>query len=181
MSFDDFVEQLNLKYFRASELLIATDRPKNEVPNSELWGNIVPTILIVDKLRDYLRIPICLTSVYRHPPYNRTIPRAKPRSLHQAFAAADLFIKSEHLDRRGISLETVYEILRSWQDLWFESPVPIQTVPVSIGTSRTPHEDLRVSEINGVHLFRFRGYIARYRSHIHIDTRGINNKDSSGT
>ena len=139
MSFDDFVTQLNLNYFRAGELLVATDRSRNQIPDRKLWDNIVPTILIIDELRDYLEVPICLTSVYRHPPYNATLEGAAPRSLHQAFAAADLFIKSEHLDRRGISLETVFEILKSWQNLWFESPVPIQTAPVSIGRNKKHH------------------------------------------
>ena len=173
MNFEGFITSLELQYFEPSELLINTENPLNTAPPQELWNNIVPTILILDKLRECLGVPICLSSVYRAPDYNATIEGAAPQSLHQAFAAADISIPA--LNDMGVSLTVVYQLLSLWQDRWFESPVAISTIPVEVPAGVTPHAPLNTHEENGNHTFQFRGYIAYGGTYIHIDTRGINN------
>lgn len=175
MSFENFIAGLKLKYFRVKELLVSTQKPKNTEPPPEIWNNIVPTVLILDRLRDCLGVPIYLKSVYRAPAYNATIKNAVKKSLHQAFAAVD--IKIPDLANKGVSLKTVYELLKLWQDQWFESPVPIDTKQFTVEAGKIPHEALNVREKNGVYEFQFKGYIGYYGTYIHIDTRGIN--DSS--
>ena len=172
MSFENFIAKLNLKYFSYKELLVSTEKSKNTAPPAEMWDNIVPTILILDKLRDFLGVPIYAKSVYRAPAYNATIKNAKKLSLHQAFAAVD--IKIPDLNSKGVSLRTVYELLKLWQDQWFESPIRIDTKQVTIEAGSIPHEDLNIRENNGVIEFQFKGYIRCYETHIHIDTRGTN-------
>ena len=93
MNFEDFVAELNLSHFKPKELLKHTERDKNERPPDTMWGNIVPTILILDKLREHLEVPIYLTSVYRTPEYNATLRKAARLSQHQAFAATDISAK----------------------------------------------------------------------------------------
>ena len=177
MSFEDFIARLNLRYFRPSELLVNTENPDNTLPPREMWNNIVPTILIVDELRHCLGLPICLSSVYRAPAYNRREDvGGVPGSLHQAFAAVDLRVPG--LADRNVSLTVVYDLLRLWQDRWFDSPVPIETQSVSLpDNSRTPYEPLNTREGNGVYAFQFRGYLEYGGTYVHIDTRGINNPD----
>ena len=172
MSFENFITELKLKYFSYTELLVSTEKPKNTEPPPEMWGNIVPTILILDELRDCLGIPIHVKSVYRAPAYNATIQNAAERSLHQAFAAVD--IKVPALANKGVSLKTVYELLKLWQDRWFESPGRVDTKQFTVEAGKIPHEDLNIRENNGVHEFQFKGYIGYYGTYIHIDTRGIN-------
>ena len=172
MSFENFIAGLKLKYFSYTELLVSTKKPKNTEPPPEMWNNIVPTILILDKLRDCLGIPIHAKSVYRAPAYNATIENAAERSLHQAFAAVD--IKVPALANKGVSLKTVYELLKLWQDRWFESPVCVNTRQVIIEAGEIPHEDLNIRENNGIYEFQFKGHIRYYGTYIHIDTRGTN-------
>ena len=112
MSFENFITELKLKYFSYTELLVSTEKPKNTEPPPEMWGNIVPTILILDELRDCLGIPIHVKSVYRAPAYNATIQNAAERSLHQAFAAVD--IKVPALANKGVSLKEVVKRFMSY-------------------------------------------------------------------
>ena len=77
-----------IKYFSAAELLTKTDKGKNSVPPIELWANILPTIQILDRLRDVLGYPIHLHSVYRNKAYNASVDGAKD-SMHLYFNAVD--------------------------------------------------------------------------------------------
>ena len=173
MSFKDFIAQLNLRYFKSSELLVNTERSGNTEPPREIWNNIVPTILILDRLRHCLGLPIHLSSVYRAPAYNsREDVSGVPLSQHQAFAAADINIPA--LDAKGMSLKAVAEFLKLWQDQWFTSPIPIETQQMTVPAGVIPHAPLNTLEEEGLHTFQFRGYILYGGSYIHIDTRGIN-------
>lgn len=176
MNFENFVSTLNLGHFQPNELMVATENVRNNVRNTEppqaLWGNIVPTILILDRLREFLEVPVHLKSVYRAPDYNATIKKAAPRSLHQAFAAADIWV-GRSTDNR-VTPQTISEILRLWRNQWFQSPVPIETAPVEVPRGWTPHAPLNVREADGIHEFEFQGGIFRYDNFVHIDTRGIN-------
>ena len=176
MSFENFIAELQLRYFRSNELLINTERAGNIEPPSEMWNNIVPTILILDKLRDCLGLPIHLFSVYRAPDYNnRGDVGGVPLSQHQAFAAADIRVPA--LADRGVSLRTIYDWLRLWQDRWFDSPVPIETHQVTVPAGEISHAPLNTREEDGIHSFQFRGYLAYGGTYVHIDTRGTNDSE----
>ena len=174
MSFEDFIAELQLQYFQPSELLMNTESPGNTEPPREMWNNIVPTLLILDTLRDCLGLPIHLSSVYRAPTYNERIGGA-PLSQHQGFAAVDIHVPG--LAAKDVSLRTVYDFLRVWQDRWFDSPVPIETHPVTVPAGNIPHAPLKTHEEKGLYSFQFKGYIAYGGTYVHIDTRGINASD----
>ena len=174
MSFENFIAGLQLQYFQSSEVLMNTENPRNTQPPPEIWNNIVPTLLILDKLRDCLGLPLHLSSVYRAPPYNERIGGV-PLSQHQGFAAVDIHVPG--LAAKDVSLRTVYDFLRLWQDRWFDSPVPIETHPVTVPAGNIPHAPLKTREENGLYSFQFKGYIAYGGTYIHIDTRGINASD----
>ena len=162
----DFVNRLELEYFRPFELLKHTDSPGNTEPPRYMWGNIVPTILILDELRRELQVPIVLKSVYRAPNYNQK-QGGKPLSLHQAFSAVDFKAK-------GVSPTEVCETLREWRGRWFASPVPIERVQVCVPKGCIEYRPLQVrtNDERG-HEFQFAGGIGCYSKHVHIDTRGI--------
>ena len=173
MSFADFIGQLNLRYFEPSELLVNTENLDNTLPPREMWNNIAPTILVIDRLRHCLGLPVHLSSVYRAPVYNsREDVGGVPLSQHQAFAAADISIPA--LDAKGVSLKAIAEFLKLWQDQWFDSPVPIETQQITVPAGGVPHAPLNTREAEGIHTFQFSGYIIYGGSYIHIDTRGIN-------
>ena len=88
MTFEEFFERLKLQHFQFRELLRHTEREGNTAPPRSLWNNIVPTILVLDRLREHLGVPIYLTSTYRAPAYNKQ-KNGRKRSQHQAFSAVD--------------------------------------------------------------------------------------------
>jgi len=64
---------------------------RNSPPPKSLWTNIVPTLRIVDDVRDYFGRPVTITSSYRSPEYNRAIGKgAASKSLHMQFNALDI-------------------------------------------------------------------------------------------
>jgi len=98
--FKNFVDQLNLRYFTASELWIkghqnANPNSKayklNTFPPSHLWPNIIDAIKTVDELRFRLNSPIKITSAYRTNEYNQTIGGAE-NSTHTKFSALDFTV-----------------------------------------------------------------------------------------
>ena len=128
---------------------------------------MVPTILVLDKLRAHLGVPIYLTSIYRALAYNKQ-KKGRERSLHQAFSATDF-------KAADISPQHVSEILKEWRGEWFDSPVPIETQTVQVPAGQTDWQPLNVcSEDTGDPKFQFKGGIGRYTTYVHIDTRGIN-------
>ena len=172
MNFENFVATLNLQHFQPSELLINTACEGNTQPPRSMWGNIVPTVLILDRLRHFLGVPVHLISVYRAPAYNaRKDVGGRPLSLHQAFSAADIWAGTSGAP---VSPRTLYEKLYGWRDQWFQSPVQINTAPVNVPAGQTPHEPLNVRETNVGREFQFRGGLNAYETFVHIDTRGIN-------
>ena len=168
MNFENFVATLNLRHFQPSELLVATERDLNTEPPEVLWRNIVPTILILDRLREFLGVPVHLISVYRAPDYNaREDVGGSLFSLHQAFSAADIWVGTAEAP---VSPQTIHEVLDVWRDQWFQAPVQIDTAPAG----NTPHNPLNVRENNGVREFQFKGGLSQYETFVHIDTRGSN-------
>lgn len=99
--FTGFVERLGLKHFSAAELLVMGHQHANpgspafglnRRPPRALWANIAPTVLVLDRLRDRLGVPIVTLSAYRSPAYNRCIAGAKA-SQHTQFRAVDFLCR----------------------------------------------------------------------------------------
>ena len=80
---------------------------KNSAPPKKLWKNVVPTLRVVDDLRESFGQPCTILSSYRSPEYNRTVGGAA-QSQHLQFNALDITIK-------GVSAKRVYERLLQWR------------------------------------------------------------------
>ena len=77
-----------IRYFSATEMLVKTDKGTNTIPPIDLWANILPTVMTIDKLRARLGYPINVHSVYRSPSYNTGVGSSSG-SLHLKFNAID--------------------------------------------------------------------------------------------
>lgn len=89
---ENFIDGLGLANFRGSEFTPYWSRVRNGVRNSipprNLWPNIVPTLVVLQRFRDDIGTAVNLTSTYRSPDYNDAIGGA-PGSLHLQFRAID--------------------------------------------------------------------------------------------
>lgn len=167
--FRAFVDGLNLRHFRAEELLHGVDRTagpvRNRMPPRESWSNLVPTILVLDTLRSEIGAPIRLLSAYRAPEYNRAIGGASA-SQHQDFRALDFTCDRGRPDDWA-------ETLRSWRHGPFASPVLVEP-----SSTHAPLDAaaLRVNDSPHGIAFLFRGGIGVYPQSrfVHLDVRGIN-------
>ena len=65
---------------------------KNSYPPKSKWPNIVPTLRIVDELRQHFNRPVVILSSYRSPAYNGAIPKAGKKSWHMQFCALDIAV-----------------------------------------------------------------------------------------
>lgn len=92
---------LNIKNFTGKEIVNGWDIP------DELLNNIIPTIIILDKLREFYNKPIYILSTYRSPEYNKAV-KGKSNSLHLVFNAIDFTI-ANHKD-----LLKLYNKLDEW-------------------------------------------------------------------
>lgn len=162
----EFIESLELRYFRPAELLVATERALNEPPPRKLWHNIALPAIVLDRLRAELGKPIIVTSCYRVPAYNRKVG-GSPGSQHQAFAAIDFKV-------RGVSPADVVEVLKRWRSEvnLFRIPVRIERVPF-----RDPvvtFDELETWDRRGSSacMMRWLGGIGRYSTFTHLDARG---------
>ena len=88
-----FVDRLGLRHFKGSEFAAYADRTrkgvKNSVPPGVLWTNIVPTLIVIDEIRERAGYPITITSAYRSPAYNRAVG-GEPASYHMQNRAVDI-------------------------------------------------------------------------------------------
>lgn len=111
-TFNQWFERKGFRNFKAYEFEDYFNRKKNGVKNSQppsdLWEKIVPTLRVVDDLRDHLGRPIVITSSYRSPAYNSQCPGASPNSFHKQFIALDIVVA-------GTSPEDVFDILEVWR------------------------------------------------------------------
>lgn len=112
-TFAEFFEPLGIKHFTAEEFISYFHTRRRGVTNSapprEMWGNIVPTIKLVDRLRAHLSKPIVILSSYRSPAYNAAIDGAATKSYHMQFRALDI-AAAGHTPRQ------VFDQLRLWRD-----------------------------------------------------------------
>jgi hypothetical protein len=171
--FEEFVASLGLNYFNANELLVGRYQPDNGPPPLTIWHNIVPTILILDHLREYTGCGIKLISAYRTEAYNdpaKNKGRA-PKSQHQAFTAIDFRVT-------GMKPDKVVPILRGWENSeWFWSPIDFQRKPVKISIGTIPFGEMPRKVSAGILgcWFTFRGFVKPYmkQNFTHLDTRGL--------
>jgi hypothetical protein len=167
MSFNDFINSLGLANFQPYEFLIHTDRPGNQEPPPRLWSNIVVTALILQELRTQFNHPLIITSCYRAPRYNNSIPNAAPLSQHQAFTAADFSIS-------GVSASTVARAARNLRNQWIAVPTEFERVRVRVPAGYVPFWELPQRRNNGQLEVKFLGGIGEYTRFVHLDTRGQN-------
>ncbi|NKE45529.1 DUF882 domain-containing protein [Roseomonas frigidaquae] len=178
-----------LKYFNASELLARTSaRNKfgtaNSKPPEKLCDNIIPTIIVLDALREHLGKSISLVSIYRSEAYNQASSdktmgytgRAKT-SQHMAFTAIDFKVS-------GMDCTEVEKILKEWSNSgkMSHSPVLFERKAEKVSAGTIPFGELpRLWKLGPFGVwFAFKGYIHAYPSEnfTHIDTRGMTSKMS---
>lgn len=93
---DEFQELLNkegIRFFSAEEVFYlggSNGRLKlNTEPPRELWRNIIPTLKVLDKIREQVG-PLKLVSIYRNAAYNKAVGGERA-SYHMRFVAADVY------------------------------------------------------------------------------------------
>lgn len=110
--FTDWFNQQGFRHFSASEFtgyfFAQRKGVRNSIPPKALWKNLVPTLRIVDNLREHIGKPCRILSSYRSPDYNRTVGGAK-FSQHLQFNALDITFD-------GVSAVRVHAILKMWRD-----------------------------------------------------------------
>jgi lysozyme len=107
--FDTWFLSQNFRNFSPDELTWYFSKVRNGVKNNYppegLWPNIVPTLRVLDLVREHFDRPLNISSTYRALPYNRTIG-SPDGSLHVQFKAADFTV-------RGISPTAVFKYIDS--------------------------------------------------------------------
>lgn len=61
----------------------------NTDPPKELWPNVIPLAKLLERFRKEIGHKVVLTSVYRSPAYNASVPGSAKRSQHMNLQAAD--------------------------------------------------------------------------------------------
>ena len=82
---DAYLRQAGVRYFTASELV---QRHKGEPPQA-IWGRIVATAILADKIRIAWGSAVKVVSGYRSPEYNAKVSGSK-KSMHMEFRAMDI-------------------------------------------------------------------------------------------
>jgi uncharacterized protein YcbK (DUF882 family) len=110
-AFFDWFESQQFRHFDASEFesyFVAQRRGvTNSPPPQRIWKNIVPTLRIVDELRESLGKPCRILSSYRSTDYNKAVGGAH-LSQHLEFTALDISFD-------GVSPQRVYDRLLEWR------------------------------------------------------------------
>jgi len=87
-----FIDAQGFRYFKGREFTPywsrVRDGVKNSVPPRNLWPDILPTLKVLDALREQMGAPIRLLSTYRSPAYNRSVG-GESQSFHMQFKAID--------------------------------------------------------------------------------------------
>ena len=68
-------------------------------PPKELWSNVVEVATEVQKLRDYLNVPLKINSWYRTPEYNASLLGSASKSQHLLGKAVDVALPRRHTAR----------------------------------------------------------------------------------
>jgi len=89
---EKFIDGLGLTHFKGREFTPYWSRIKNNVSNSvppkSLWPNIARTLVLLDRFRSEIGVPVRLLSTYRDFDYNKAIGGAGG-SMHMEFRAID--------------------------------------------------------------------------------------------
>ncbi|NBC96853.1 MAG: hypothetical protein GVY27_10915 [Deinococcus-Thermus bacterium] len=164
-AFAAFCAGLGLEHFKPAELLTKCERPGNAVPPRQLWPNIVPTILVLDRLRAAVGAPIVILSGYRAPDYNRKVGGAAT-SQHLAFTALDVACS-------GVDPDVLHAKLRAWRGEAFESPIPLDgRGALDTPAGPTPFKPLTADPSGAGAKFVWHGGLGLYETFVHLDTRG---------
>jgi hypothetical protein len=139
MYLDDLLKQNNIRNFTSSELSKCGEPPMN------LIQNIIPTVSLLQSIRDYIGVPIIVHSGYIDENYNRKVG-GKTHSLHISFNAIDFSPK-------GYNHYALEQLRDDIEDNKFSTVIKWNDKLINI----TP-------EIMGIGL---------YKEFIHIDTRGL--------
>lgn len=169
LPFWKYLAEWKLKNFQPYELLIHVNRKNNRLPPKRIWDNIIPTILVLDELRDHLDSPITISSCYRREAYNKGIPGSSSKSQHQAFTAIDFHV-------RDYSPDEVGEVLKKWkdEDKRFLLRRPLKQKQVKVAAGDIPFKPLVIYEEDGKKYFEMVGGLSVYNNFVHIDSRGMN-------
>lgn len=93
-TFTEWFNRQGINYFSAREFTSYFETRRRGVTNSapprEMWKLILPTLRIVDELRDANGKSIVILSSYRSPAYNAAISGAATKSYHMRFQALDI-------------------------------------------------------------------------------------------
>lgn len=180
--FDAFVAALQLKHFTSGELLVGQYRERNTPPPEELWCNMVPTIIVLDALREHHGGSIKLLSGYRSEAYNDPVASnnagRKPLSFHQAYSAFDFRMT-------GVKKDDLITTLKSWnKSRWFTSPVGFARKNAHLPSGAMIRMGVmpQVYSLGGFNpwgllpacVFQFKGWWKSYAksNFVHFDTRG---------
>lgn len=165
--FEALIDKLGTLNFSAGELLVNTKRGSNSEPPQSLWHNILPTLTVLQALREQLG-PIHINSGYRNASYNASVGGVS-RSQHMDFRALD-FSASGH------SPSEVAEAAVRLRGQKFFVPVPNLTITEQHAPLHLAGLQLTQGQQGGVNgtFFTFSGGIAAYPSFVHIDCRGEN-------
>ena len=90
-----------LDYYQITNFTIDEITMGRKVPERLLW-NILPTIRVLQELRNKYDKPIIINSTYRSPSYNKLVGGSK-NSLHLEFNAIDFTIQDKELFKKFIS------------------------------------------------------------------------------
>ncbi|HEX2094871.1 MAG TPA: D-Ala-D-Ala carboxypeptidase family metallohydrolase [Longimicrobiaceae bacterium] len=93
--FEQFIDGFGFPSFRGSEFTPYWTRVRNGVQNSvppeELWPNLLPTLVVLQRFRDEIGSPVRLLSTYRSEAYNAAVGGAG-ESQHTRFRAIDFTV-----------------------------------------------------------------------------------------
>lgn len=111
-TFTEYFDFHGFKHFKADEFTsyfsVHRHGATNSPPPQELWPNIIPTVKVVEALREHFGRPIVILSSYRSPAYNAAIDGAATKSLHMQFQALDIAVS-------GKTPREVFAVLSKWR------------------------------------------------------------------
>lgn len=91
-----------LEYYKIENFSIEEITMGRKIPDKLLW-NILPTIRVLQEVRDWYERPIIINSSYRSPSYNKLVNGSK-NSLHLEYNALD-FTVADKKDLKKLYLQ----------------------------------------------------------------------------
>lgn len=130
----EFLDEHGIQYFSAGEVTLLRRWGRYVEPPRKLWDNIVPTIILADKIRDAWGGPLTVASGYRPEEYNRLVG-GEPESEHKAFRALDI----SYPTGRGVEfLSVALRVIQGYMDDGFEVGVGVYRtfLHIDVGAAR---------------------------------------------